>query len=686
MRPHLFVLIIMILATVALASAQEDEPPLAEPVRIPEDSRSEPFFGPLTGVWSEVPVQLEEVADPQLTLDHGADFCDDAPSLGLATFGTAGDQVVVNDMSSSTSDPVLGCMWGNPQSPRGFRTVWYKFRAPVSGRLVVSTGFLPSEFEDSYDTVLALYRSADGTCGSLTQLVCDDDSNGFLSEVNYFVIEGQTYYVEVADWDFDSQAAATLRLSVVLEEGETLWQRLLAVSNRWLNRGYPRSRHSVVTDGRFVYIVGGETAVKPFPERIEVVDRFDTRTRTWSQMKSTIPQGDGYSRTSAAFLNGRIYLASGYTGNNEAYKGTHWFLDVRSDVSGRVASVPWSTASPSGQPYAWHQAVSSPQENGYYMVGGLLSGSPEPVFPSDAQPTSRLLFYNAGGDRWTTILPNMSQARYAHVADLLSTPQGRRVCTTGGLSKATDEQLVVLRSAECYNTSTGQWSNIAPLNFARFSAGSAVGPDGRWYVFGGVDAQLNPVILTEVYDPATNTWQVLDSRFGVRNPGRAWPRGVFAGDALWIFGGEEVLSNEVVPLVERLAIPGTGPTLWLPVALRATLDPSEPNNTLDEARPIALNQPQRHIFDDSDDFFDFYRFQVTERDVYIAHVTDIPENNDYDVYLFNSNKLVVGSATLVGSLDEMAISFPLDPGTYYAMVLRVFGQPSNDPYRIVITR
>ncbi len=195
------------------------------------------------------------------------------------------------------------------------------------------------------------------------------------------------------------------------------------------------------------------------------------------------------------------------------------------------------------------------------------------------------------------------------------------------------------------------------------------------------------MVLTEVYNPATNTWQVLDSRFAVRNPGRAWPRGAFAGDALWIFGGEETLSNEVVPLVERLAVAGqAGRGLFLPAMFKAGLDPSEPNNTLDEARPIALNQPQWHTFGAPDDFYDFFRFEATDSDVYIAHVTNIPAENDYDVYWFNSNKLLVGSSTLVGNLDEAAVTFTVNPGTYYVMVLRAFGQPGNDPYRIVITR
>ncbi len=222
------------------------------------------------------------------------------------------------------------------------------------------------------------------------------------------------------------------------------------------------------------------------------------------------------------------------------------------------------------------------------------------------------------------------------------------------------------------------------MNFPRFSAGSAVSPDGKWYVFGGVNSNLTNVTLTEVYDPMRNTWQVLDSRYSVRRPGRAWVRGAFAAGALWIFGGEHLPGNEVIPLTERLEMPEGD--LYFPAMFYGGGQQTEPNDTMGEAAPIALGQEVRETFQSHEDFFDFFRFNVTIPDVYVGHLSNIPAERNYDVYIYNDDKLLVGDSTNVGSQEEFAETFPLNPGTYYVMVLRAFGEPGGEPYRLVVTR
>ena len=55
-----------------------------------------------------------------------------------------------------------------------------------------------------------------------------------------------------------------------------------------------------------------------------------------------------------------------------------------------------------------------------------------------------------------------------------------------------------------YNTLTGQWSNIASMQFSRAWAG-AVSLDGKLYVMGGFDGQLR-LRRVECYDPETDDW------------------------------------------------------------------------------------------------------------------------------------------------------------------------------------
>ncbi len=688
-------LALVILATTALVSAQEGQPPAdagieAEPIPILEKGPIDaPLFGPLIGVW-EVEVEAQRIAapNPTLTQDHAADLCADAQPLSLTT-GAAGDESTVNNMTEGANDPILSCMNGSPRSPRGFRTVWYKFVAPVSGHLQLATGFNPSNFQDSYDTVLALYRSADGTCGSLTQLACDDDTSGYLSELSYFVIEGVTYYIEVADWHLAAEGPATLRLSVVLEEGDTYWETDGNAGMLWDDE---RSRHAVVSDGRYIYVIGGERDIAQFPDRDSMLQRFDPFAGTWQQGLDTIPSEEyAYSRTSAAYLNGYIYLPSGYIGHNSIYGDTHWTYDIANDNWFASRRVPWETVSPTGAAYAWHEAVAVPALNGYFVTGGLLSGNadPTPNPPPHPVATDNLLFYTPGinGDGlWTQLAP-MSQSRYAHVAAYLRpSPNSHHVCVAGGLTAYEPDPAYasVLASAECYSTATG-WYPIAPLNFPRFSAGSAVGPDGRWYVFGGFNSSLVGVPHTEVYDPVRNRWDVLDSRYSLREPTRGWPRGVFIGETLWVFGGETVTptGNKVVPLVQKLELPGGD--MWMPIMHGAQISAVEPNDTFALARPIGLFQTVEGDFSTEDDFFDFYRFQVTEPVPHTVHLTDIPAERNYDLYVYNANKFRVGKSTNIGNLDEHATTYALTPGTYYAMVLRSFGAPTTDTYKISVT-
>lgn len=698
MHRHTLLILITVLGALVLLSAtqaagQDDAPSDPQPILVEPDPNAPPLFGPVGPLWQEeVPVELEEVPPPYFTENHAADHCGDAPDLNLRADLTgnvhnAGDIAIVNNMTSDPSDPVLSCMWGRPVNPRGWRTVWYKFVAPVSGHLIVNTSFQASVFQDSYDTVLALYHSGDGSCGTLSMMNCDDDTNGFFSEINAFIIEGRTYYIEVADRSFSVQGEATLRLSVVLAEGESLWQRF--TGNEYSDPA-ARTRHAIVSDGRFIYLIGGEVRdAGGNATRIGDLDRFDAQTRTWKR------SGGGsdelkplpihyYSRTSAALVAGHIYVPSGYVGNNQAYEGTHWIYNIEQNVWVIGPRAPWAGASDSGAPYAWHQAVASPPENGYYLTGGLLSGDPSDLIaPIDIVPTGSLLFYDARRSVWS-VLQEMGTPRYAHVAARV----GGQICVAGGVTRLDrapgDDLAAVASSMECYNSATQQWTTRASMNFPRFGAGSAVAPDGKWYVFGGINSLLQNVTLTEVYDPARNTWTVLDSRFSVRRPGRAWALGAFANNGLWIFGGEEIPGNEVIPLVERLAAPGIGGGPWIPAAFHTSGAPLEPNDTMAQAMRIGLGQEVRHTFDHFEDYFDFFSFVVTSRDEYLATLTDIPGERDYDVYVYNHEKEMVGHSINVGELPEGACTFTLDPGTYYVLVMRAFGEPFGSPYRLVV--
>jgi hypothetical protein len=113
---------------------------------------------------------------------------------------------------------------------------------------------------------------------------------------------------------------------------------------------------------------------------------------------------------------------------------------------------------------------------------------------------------------------------------------------------------------------------------------------------------------------------------------------------------------------------------------------TEPNNVLAQAIPLYLNQPQWHNFAAQDDFFDIFRFEAPTPGTYAVTVSSIPVGHNYDIYLVNANKYPVGFGRRVGNVDEQALTYPVVPGTYYALVVRVEGTATTDEYRVEVTK
>ncbi len=88
--------------------------------------------------------------------------------------------------ASSYGDPLPDCVDGFGNG------VWYQFTAPVSGLLDVDT------YGSDFDTGLAIYA---GSCGSLAQVDCNDDTEGFTSELLIPTTAGVTYYFLVGGYN-----------------------------------------------------------------------------------------------------------------------------------------------------------------------------------------------------------------------------------------------------------------------------------------------------------------------------------------------------------------------------------------------------------------------------------------------------------------------------------------------------
>jgi hypothetical protein len=114
--------------------------------------------------------------------------------------GSCSGAIVITTATYTTTQSTLQAdSPGNPEPDcvGGFgHGVWYEFTAPQAGLLEVDT------FGSDYDTGLALYT---GSCGSLTEVACNDDAGGLLtSQVIAPAAAGTTYFILAGGYDSDA--------------------------------------------------------------------------------------------------------------------------------------------------------------------------------------------------------------------------------------------------------------------------------------------------------------------------------------------------------------------------------------------------------------------------------------------------------------------------------------------------
>lgn len=620
---------------------------------------------------------FDPAAQPQAPAAAPAsDSCSAAPLL-FSGGSSDGGTTTVNSMTTDPSDPSLqSCMWGAPGSSQGFRTAWYKFTAPRNGVVVINT------YDSSYDTVLAVYENVEGVTNAcadpqqnLVQVACNDDQRAFDSEVRFTVRRGQQYFVEMADWQAGVSGPGLLRLSAVIEPIDSQWSLISTPPNL----PGPLTRHAVASDGvRYLYVVGGQTTVSDTPVISRRLMRLDTTTGQWTEL-APMPGAAGLSNTTAVYINGKIYVPGGYNGNNQLFDSTHWVYDITTNAwSDNIPSLGDAGAPPLplGVPFAWGTAVAENNDR-YHLLGGLASST----HPTTTERILNTFYtYSANANLWQA-QPSMDSPRYAHAAALVN----GKVCVVGGLTGDT-KALALLSNGECWNSSGG-WQSIGSLNVPRYMAGSAVGPDGRWYIFGGLDGTGKEVSVTEMYDPATDEWNELSVSYdlggGANLPARAWPRGSFIGQALWAIGGDFLDSNagvHALSLVERVRLFFPGNQTYMPLVLR---NRQYSDDTFQGAVQLHLNQPQQPLFESRTDYFDTFHFDLTTPRSVWVQLRNIPSGSDYNLYVYDSNKTLWGQSKNIKPSDgENVVLNNLAPGRYYVVVERTFplNRPETQPY------
>lgn len=639
------------------ASAWAQGSPVSEPVVLPV---SEP-----PGDWLGEEIVVTDLEPFAPDAPPAADTCAQATPLELSFTNTAdGSGTLTNLFTEDVSDPVLSCMFGAPANPRGYRTAWHVLTAGDTSVVTITTE------GTNYDTVLGVFE---GTCDALEALACSDDTAGFQSKVTFPVVRGRTYYILVADYQFGAPEAATVALSAVMREGGGRWHQVSTMPFGGV------SRHALISDGVDMYVIGGQTRIQGVPVLSNRLWLYNVLLDRWAEL-SDIP-GAGVANTTAVRLGRQIYVPGGFNGNTSNYVNSHFVYDIETDFW--YFARPIATALlPNGEMFAWSAAAAGPGETSYYTTGGITSFPP---FDVNAVVLNNTYRYTPATNQWEAFRP-MTTPRYAHTAAWVAAAN-RGLCVVGGLSSGTetdgDPIVVLLTSGECYNPATGSgWQPTGPLNFPRYNAGSAVGPDGNWYVFGGLDAAGNGVPETEVYDPVGNSWRVLPGEFSwggrPQNPALDWPRGAFWGDNLYVLGGNTPREQRVVSSVERLTI-GSG---HVPAANRIlvpliTMIGAE--NLLANALPVDVNTTATGNFRESTQFYNPYFFDWPILGRVTVRLRNIPADSNFNISVYDANKLLRGQGNTALYGGEKVVSLTLRPGRYFIVVERIFPKDLPDP-------
>lgn len=678
MRWQLVLILALLLGTAAIAWAQDDDP---EPGSTPEGVV--PLIineHTITGRYK--PVKLEPI-NPPFSPDsinvEANDQCGDATPLENLPIG---GQTTTNNMTSELSDPELSCMWGTPTSTRGWRSVWYQYEPERSGLISIDTR------GSAYDTVLSVHT---GICGQLVEVTCNDDSNFFSSQVTFSALAGVTYYIEVADWQAGASGQAILNFAA---------QELPVVSEWSIVFDGPstqamRSRHATAVVGDKIYVIGGQTTVGDTPVRTPATDIYSTKTGKWSSRANMPASGGlGYSNTSAAYVasQGKIYIPSGYIGNIQVYDGNHWEYIIAEDRwTADPANNNWAAGGPTiystATAYRWPDST-----DGYFLSGGLTG-----IFPPEPPTTStgwiahkEVYYYSATGNNWNSkIISPTITGRFGHAAGIVPIGGRDNLCLAGGMGEdpTVPDQRFVFSRVECLDIVQNSWTEVAPLNYARYFPGSAVDRFGNWYVFGGYDQNDNTVAITERYDPNLDQWFALDVRFDLGilstldpRPPRAWPSGGFVNKDLFAIGGEAI-QGQVLNLVERINLPNPKVPQYPPIQFMPVIHTPilvEGDNTFATANSLQLNNPQRNNFVTADDDIDVFTFQVPSRRNITVRLKNLSSTNELSLHLYTFNKAWIASSARPGSQDEV-ISETLNAGQYFAVVERIFPPPGIVP-------
>jgi len=257
----------------------------------------------------------------------------------------------------------------------------------------------------------------------------------------------------------------------------------------------PRAGVAATVSDDLIYAAGGSGLLAP----IEDFDEYDPAADSWRGLQ---PLPMALERMGLAALDGRIYVAGGYTKDSPTDPiDDVWIYDPSEETWTDSPAMPAARANftlveTGGKLYAvggsgegagvvsvydpakngWREAGEEPVAdrrgaaavalNGdIYVIGGV----------GESGGLSRVDIFDAENETWREG-PALPGARYGHAAAIV----GGRIHVAGGRASSD----ATLRDHLILDAATGQWAEGAPLPTPR-SAAAGAAHDGEFYVIGG---------------------------------------------------------------------------------------------------------------------------------------------------------------------------------------------------------
>jgi hypothetical protein len=237
----------------------------------------------------------------------------------------------------------------------------------------------------------------------------------------------------------------------------------------WLQRApmpFSVAGNFATSDGTFVYAGGG---LGDFFAVHNDLLRYDPVADSWTTLA---PSPDYYFGSQAVYFQGKIYDVGGY---DQAFQPTNTTRIYN------IGANTWTTGAP--MPAALG-GMATALWNGVIYVAG---GSPDLVNTVDT-----LYAYDITANTWTTLAP-MPQALWVPGFGAIN----GKLYVAGG-----SDGFFQLNTLYIYDITSNTWTTGANVPVTAEAPGSAV-LHHQLYLFGG----LPPLIMTQIYNPASNTWR-----------------------------------------------------------------------------------------------------------------------------------------------------------------------------------